>query len=266
MTLGNARTLLFVPGDRPDRFDKAASAGADVVILDLEDAVAAAQKDEARRQVVSYLRAGGVASVRINSFDTAWHAADLDAIARASAGGVVVPKAEDPAVVAGIADRCGMPVLAIIETARGVLAAPRIAAAPGVTRLALGALDLAADIGTGDAGVLAQIRTQVVLASRAAGLAGPVDSVTTDVRDAAAAAADARAAKRVGMAGKLCVHPRQVGPVALEFGPTDDEVRWARAVLAAVGENSGVVVVSGEMVDEPVLKRARRIVSDAEGL
>lgn len=260
-TPANARTFLFVPGDRPERFDKAVGSGADVVVLDLEDAVRADHKERARKQVVAWLGAGGRACVRVNAVGTPWHDADLAALAeQPTLTGVLLPMADDGAVAAAVHSRLEVPVVAIIETAAGVLSAAQIAAADGVIRLAFGALDLAADLGTEDTATFARVRTQLVLASRAAALEGPVDSVTTDLTDGAVAAADARTARAVGMRGKLCVHPKQVRGVAAAFAPDPAELEWARRVLAA-GEEGGVAVVDGTMIDEPVLLRARALLT-----
>lgn len=265
--LSDARTMLFVPGDRPERFDKAVAAGADVVIIDLEDAVTAERKSEARDHVIRWLHDGGRAAVRINSAGSRWYADDVAALAAVgpTSGlvGVVLPMAERADAATALHEATRAPVLALVETARGVLAAASIASAVGVVRLAFGALDLAADIGTDDVTVLATTRAQLVLAARAAGLDGPVDSVTQDVSTGERAGADARVARAVGMTGKLCVHPRQVQPVAAAFRPTADEIDWARRVLRA-GEGKGVSVVDGQMVDEPVLLRARRILRSSE--
>jgi citrate lyase subunit beta/citryl-CoA lyase len=261
--LATARALLFVPGDRPDRFDKAAAAGADVVIVDLEDAVRAEHKAQARDAVCDWLAdnpAGNRACVRVNAAGTPWHDDDLAAL-RGMTAGIVLPMAASAFDATAVHLASEAPVLAIVETARGVLEAAAIAAAEGVVRLAFGALDLAADLGTDDPDTFARVRTQLVLASRAAGLAGPVDSVTTDVTDGEAAGRDAVAGKAVGMRGKLCVHPRQVGTVAAAFAPDQAELAWARRVLEA-GAGGGVAVLDGAIVDEPVLARARRILED----
>jgi citrate lyase subunit beta/citryl-CoA lyase len=257
--LASSRTLLFVPADRPDRFDKAARAGADVVILDLEDAVPVERKAEARAAAVAWLAEHG-GCARINALGTPWHEEDVAAL-RGLTMGIVLPMAAGAADATAVHRTTGAPVLALVETARGVLAAPGLAQADGVVRLALGALDLAADLRTDDADTLARLRTDLVIASRAAGLAGPVDSVTTDVANGETAGRDARAARAVGMGGKLCVHPRQVGPVAAAFTPDDDEVAWARRIMEA-GAAGGVVVLDGAMVDAPVLARARLILEE----
>ena len=262
--LATARTLLFVPGDRPERFDKAVAAGSDVVVVDLEDAVRGGHKERAREAVCAWLAgqpAGHRACVRVNAAGTPWHDDDLAAL-RGLAAGVVLPMAASAFDATAVHRSTQAPVLALVETARGVLEAAAIAAAEGVVRLGFGALDLAAELGTDDPETFARVRTQLVLASRAAGLEGPVDSVTTDITDADVAGRDALAGRRVGMGGKLCVHPRQVVPVAAAFAPDVAEVVWARRVLDA-GEGGGVAVLDGAMLDEPVLARARRILEQA---
>jgi citrate lyase subunit beta / citryl-CoA lyase len=260
-SLATARTLLFVPGDRPDRFAKAAAAGADLVILDLEDAVRVEHKERARDAVRNWL-ANNRACVRVNAAGTAWHDEDLAALLRRATAGIVLPMAQSADDATAVQRATKAPVLAIVETARGVLAAAAIAAAEGVVRLAFGALDLAADLGTDDPDTFDRLRTQLVLASRAAGLKGPVDSVTSDVTDGDAAGEDALVGKAIGMRGKLCVHPRQVGSVAAAFAPDEVELACARRVPEAAA-GGGVMVVDGAMVDEPVLARARRILEEA---
>lgn len=259
--LSTARTLLFVPGDRPERFDTAVASGADLVILDLEDAVRPSHKSQAREEVGRWLGANR-ACVRINAVDTPWHTDDLAAV-RGLTAGIVLPMAASALDAATVHRMADAPVMTIIETARGVLQAAAITEAVGVVRLAFGALDLAADIGTDDSETFARVRTQLVLASRAAGLEGPVDSVTTDLADGGEAAGrDALVGKAAGMRGKFCVHPRQVDPVAAAFAPDQTELEWARRVLEA-GANGGVAVVNGVMVDEPVLARARNFLEEA---
>ncbi|MEU9360998.1 CoA ester lyase [Streptomyces sp. NPDC048301] len=255
-----ARTFLFVPGDRPDRFDKAAASGADLVIVDLEDAVAAEDKESARRSVAAWRSLGARTVVRVNAPGTSWFEADL-AMAVGAGCPVMVPKAEDPAVLAGIAP--GSPLIPLVETALGVERAYEVCSAPGVVRAAFGNVDLAAQLGVAhdDSLVLSHARSRLVLASSAAGIAPPVDGVTTAVRDTEAPAADTAHARRLGFTGKLCVHPAQIAAVASGFAPTDDELRWARTVL---GAGDSVTTVDGQMVDRPVLERARRILAGTD--
>ncbi|MET8520633.1 CoA ester lyase [Nocardioides sp. NPDC004968] len=263
---GAARTWLFVPGDRPERFAKAAAAGPDVVVVDLEDAVAPAHKDAARAHVTDWLpRAGVTVAVRINAAGTTWHDADVAALAAlAGPSLVVLPKADSPATVADVLAALpdGSAVVALVETALGVARAIDLARSPGVVRLAFGSYDLAAELGVDPdhAPALAPARGNLVLASAVGGLAGPIDGVTGDVRDHERLTADVTAAAALGFAGKLCIHPGQVAPAAAALAPSPDEVAWAERVLADATED-GVALVDGRMVDAPVVARARRIVS-----
>ncbi|MBC7268263.1 CoA ester lyase [Nocardioides sp. NPDC000445] len=264
--LATAVTLLFVPGNQPDRFPKAASAGADVVVCDLEDAVPADAKDDARSAVVDWLADGRCAAVRVSAPGTASHLADLAALAAVGAdlGGVLVPMAKTPESLATVVEALpGIPVMALVETARGIRAAADLAAVEGVVRLGIGHLDLAADLGADpDGPLIAHCRHELVLAARAAGSAPPVDGVTASVRDEELVAAEASAARRSGFGGKLCIHPAQIHPVAAAFAPSAQETDWARRALRAAG--GGVSVVDGAMVDAPVLARARSILTRAE--
>lgn len=265
----SAATWLFVPGSRPDRFAKAAASGADEVICDLEDAVAPGEKEQARADVVAWLRGGGSAWVRLNAVGTRWHDDDVAALAEcAGLRGLVVPKAESPSALAALAAEVPGPdrLVALVESAIGVLRAADLAACPGVGRLAFGSIDFALDVdATEDDDSLLLARSTLVLASRAGGRAAPLDGVTTALDDPEALAADARRARRLGFGGKLCVSPRQVPVVAAQFRPSDLEVDWARRVVAAADGGTGVVATAGEMVDRPVLERAQRILAAASG-
>ncbi|WP_410592690.1 HpcH/HpaI aldolase/citrate lyase family protein [Amycolatopsis sp. lyj-23] len=257
-----AATWLFVPGNGPRRFAKAAAAGADAVVIDLEDAVRPEDKDTARAETLRWLSEGGQAWVRINAAGTPWFDADVDAVAGASGLlGVLVPKAEDPAALAALSARLGTAVVALVETAAGLHRVHDVAAAPGVTRLAFGALDLAADLGADDtAEAMLFARSTIVLASRVAGLPAPIDGVTTVIDDADAVTAAARYARSLGFRGKLCIHPAQIEPTARGLAPGADEIAWARAVLRAAEGSAGAVTgPDGRMIDKPVLDRAHAI-------
>ena len=273
-------TWLFVPGSRPDRFAKAVSSGADEVILDLEDAVSPADKASAREAVAAWLDvpargadsgAGpgrGSAWVRINPPGSAWYDADVAALfGSPGLRGVVVPKAEDPDALTRLRVRLGRaaPLLALVETAQGVHRAAAIAAAHGVCRLAFGAIDLALDLGAVESREsLLLARSQIVLASRVAGLPAPIDGVTADVGELDAVVADTAYAKGLGFGGKLCIHPAQVPVVARVLTPSAEEVAWAREVLAAAeAAGAGVARARGAMVDLPVYERARRVLVQA---
>jgi citrate lyase subunit beta / citryl-CoA lyase len=259
-----ARTLLFVPGNRPDRFAKAVATGADLVVLDLEDAVPTDLKQQSLGHVSDYLRGGARVAVRVNAVGTPWHAEDVEAVA-GLAPVVMLPKAT-PGPALDSLTAAGTDIIALIETAAGVLDAREIASHPGVRRLAFGALDLAAELGVDplDHDALHVVRCSLVLASAANGLPGPVDGVWATVDDDAGLQAETARAKRLGFTGKLCIHPRQVPTVHQGFAASAQEMAWATRVLAAVEERSdGVTVVDGVMVDRPVLARARRIRAQA---
>jgi citrate lyase subunit beta/citryl-CoA lyase len=264
-----ARSYLFVPGDRPERFAKALATVADAVVLDLEDAVAASAKPAARSAVAALLASGADADrivVRINDEATPWFEDDLALLREAGVRAVMLPKAERPATIARLRERCpGIAVLALIETARGVLAADALAAAEGVQRLVFGTIDYALDMDL--QGPLAAAigldfaAARIALASRAAGLLAPVAGVTVAIDDEARLRADMERARAHGFGAKLCIHPKQVAPVHALLAPSADELAWARRVLAAAeATGAGVVQVDGRMVDKPVIERARRLV------
>ncbi len=241
----SARSLLFVPGHRPERFAKAEASGADGIILDLEDAVAAANKDAARAHVAAWLVAGKSGTVRINAVETPWFANDLAAIAGAGGATVMLPKASVAgvtAVMATLGDQAR--VVALLETAAGIFDAASICRSPNVFRAAFGSVDLGTEVGVDpdDREALLCARSTVVLASAAAGIAPPLDGVTTDVTAAEPARVDAAYAARLGFGGKLCIHPLQVtpstprsnriptpslGPVRYSARPEREPPRWA---------------------------------------
>lgn len=280
----DAVTALFVPGDRPERFAKAVAAGPDLVIIDLEDAVAPRAKSAALEAILAALspersssEAGTAAvraMVRINPVGSATSATEVDALRQLSTQpghgliGVMVPKAEDPDAIAELvstltsAGRTELAVIPLVESARGVLRAVELAAGPGVTRLAFGALDFMLDV-TADPGspTVAYAGAQLVIASRVAGIAAPLDSPSTEVRGHDLVLESARAGRAMGFGGKLCIHPTQLAVVRAAFAPTAAELEWARAVTGAV---DGAVQIDGRMVDRPLVERARRILTSAE--
>lgn len=252
---------LFVPADRPRLFLKAAAAGADAVILDLEDAVGEAGKAQARANVTSLPDLGVPVIVRCNSTASTHFALDMASLRDARFDALMLPKYEsrDAAETAFRLLGREIPIVALVETAAGLLNAIAAHSLVGVAQAAFGSLDFAADIRCRhEFAELHCARSLLVLASRAAGLPAPLDGVTLDVADPNAAAGDARAARRLGFGGKLCVHPVQVGSVREAFRATPEEIEWARRVVAAAATD-GVSKVDGTMVDAPVLARARQI-------
>ncbi|WP_309991883.1 HpcH/HpaI aldolase/citrate lyase family protein [Arthrobacter pascens] len=265
-----AVTALFVPGDRPERFAKAAGSGAGVVIIDLEDAVAAADKPMALASTVDALARGGIrALVRVNPSDSATYEAEVSALLALTEWqhhgllGIVLPKAERPAALAGL--RANLPqdlaLVPLVESALGLVNVLSLAQVPGVTRLAFGAIDFSLDVNADSADrFLDHARSGLVLASRAAGIAAPLDTPSTEIRDEDAVAASARLARNFGFGGKLCIHPAQVAAVNAAFLPSEAEIEWAHSVVGAEG---GAAQVAGQMVDRPVTERAKRILAQA---
>jgi citrate lyase subunit beta / citryl-CoA lyase len=262
------RTYLFVPGSRPDRFEKARQSGAHAVILDLEDAVEDKQKDLARENVASWLSRERPVYVRINGTETPWFERDLKVVCMPGVLGIVLPKVEHPEqvvqVAACLAGETFM--LPIIETALGVWNVRALAQAPRVERLAFGTIDFQLDTGiTGEQEELLYARSRLVLASHIAGLLPPVDGVTMALDDLARLREDVVRARRLGFGGKLCIHPRQVDTINRGFAPTDKEQNWARRVLeAAEATGAGALQVDGELVDRPVIERARSILAQVD--
>jgi citrate lyase subunit beta/citryl-CoA lyase len=259
------RSYLFVPGDRPERFSKACTSGADAVIVDLEDAVAPEKKNAARAALAAWLHPDHPVIVRINAADTAWFSEDCALAGRPGVAAIMLPKAERPDTLEALRAAGARAVLPLIETAVGYDEARALAGAAGVERLAFGSIDFQLDLGvTGEDEELRAFRSGLVLASRLAGIAAPVDGVSTAIDDPAQLAADAARARRLGFGGKLCIHPKQVQVVNAAFSPTEADVQWATRVLAAAASaNGAAVAVDGKMVDRPVLLRARMVLDNA---
>jgi citrate lyase subunit beta/citryl-CoA lyase len=257
------RSLLFVPGNRPDRFAKALAAGADAVIVDLEDAVPPSDKVSAREHLRTWLSPEHPVIVRVNAFATEWFDADIGICRLAGVAGVMLPKAEHARQLDAIRGPEGAPIplLPLVETALGLWHAEALARAPHVERLVFGAIDLGLDLWVDADEGLSAFRSQIVLVSRVAGIQPPIDAPTTRFTDPERVRSDAARARRIGFGGKLCIHPAQIAPVHEAFAPTPDEVAWARRVLEADAAASGAATaVDGEMVDRPVVARARAIV------
>jgi citrate lyase subunit beta/citryl-CoA lyase len=265
-----ARSFLFLPADRLERLPKALASGAHALILDLEDAVAPEHKPAARAALARLwpTLAPSVRArllLRTNAAASPWHAEDLALLPQLQGLGAVMPaKVEAPAdllrLFGGFSARRWLP---LVESAEGLAALDAIARVPGVLRLAFGHLDFQSDLGMAceaDEAELAPVRFALVLASRRAGLAPPVDGVTTALRDPERLNSDARRARRFGFGAKLCIHPEQIGPVNAALGPSPEEQAWALRVLdAATRQGHGAFRFEGAMVDAPVLARARHL-------
>ena len=255
---------VFVPGDRPGRFAKAAGAGADGIIIDLEDSVAPDAKALARAQLAENLSGiAGPVHVRVNSVDTPWHEKDLAICRSLPIAGVVLAKAETAHDCTAVAERSRKPVIALIESARGLEAAREIARA--CKRMAFGSVDFVADLGMSHTReALLNARSTLVLAARLAGQLAPLDGVTTAIDDDALVEDDCRYASALGLGGKLLIHPRQIPPARRGFAPSPSEVDWANRVLAAA-RTGAVSVVDGQFIDRPVVARAHLVLARADG-
>jgi citrate lyase subunit beta/citryl-CoA lyase len=258
------RSYLFVPGNRPDRYDKACSAGAGEVFVDLEDAVAPGEKPTARDALAGWLSVERPVMVRVNAAGSAWFDDDLRVCAHDAVAAIVLPKAESADEMARVAALCGArPVYPLVETARGMWNVLAVAEAPNVKALLFGSLDYQSDLGTGDDELL-YARSRLVLASRVAGIDSPVDGITQAIDDLELLRRDCQRARQLGFAAKLCIHPRQVDVVNQCFAPSAEDVEWARRVVDAFARSNGnAALLDGKMIDTPVLVRAEAMLAEA---
>ena len=271
LPLGFCSTFLFVPATRPERFTKALDSGAAAVILDLEDAVAEEDKESARNAIRAAWPSFSNEQkkrliIRSNSPGSKFYSADLILAQELGVNCLLIPKSESTDEINGAA--LVLPntaLIPMIETAIGLDHLQEIANSNQVIRLALGNLDLQADLGmTCDAQEteLQTARFQIVLASRLAEIAPPIDGVTPSTDDVARIQDDAQRAKRMGFGGKLCIHPKQVAIVQAAFMPSAQELDWAQRVLAADNASKGgAVMLDGRMVDRPVVLLAQRTIA-----
>jgi citrate lyase subunit beta/citryl-CoA lyase len=283
--LGPIRTALFVPGNRPDRVDKAIATAADRVIIDLEDAVAVSQKEKTRTlvrdKIITHKDRGVL--VRVNGLETDFITGDLEAVVVNELGGLVLPKTENSHQVGKIhrllvdlEKKQGLQagstaVILLTESALGVQNIFQISsAATELNReflIALGAADYALDMGieiTKDGAELMYPRSRIAVACRAAGIAPPLDTpFMIDLKDIEALKDDAARAKQLGFQGKLCIHPNQIEPCHAVFTPSREEISFARRVVDAFkaeeAGGSAAIQVDGKFVDYPVVERSRRI-------
>ena len=260
------RSYLFVPANRPERFDKACAAGAGAVIIDLEDAVVPAEKVAARAALRDWLSASKSVLIRINSADTEWFRDDLALCSLPGVAGIVLPKAERAEHLRIVADAGALKILPLIESAQGFAQLAEIAQQPRVQRLIFGSIDFQLDLGIeGEDDALLFFRSQLVLQSRLANILSPVDGVSVGIDDFDQLGIDTQRARRLGFGAKLCIHPKQVEIVNSAFRSDAASVAWASKVVAAAEKAGGAAVaVDGKMVDLPVLLKARAILEEGE--
>ena len=267
-------TPLFVPATHPDRFGKAAKCGADAVIIDLEDAVAVADKARARTNITaSSIDLPVPVFIRVNAEGSDFFADDIAHLASFYTSitgiGIVLPKLERPSSLATIAKRLGdaCPVIGFIETAQGIVNLSDLCGCANLVQFGFGAIDYALDVGCHETRqALLHARCQIVTTSRAFGKHPPLDAVTANFSDGAMVAEDAKYAASLGFGGKLLIHPKQVAPAKTAFLPTADEIAWAGRVLKLVAKNTGnnaggAMQLDGTMIDRPVIEKAKRILA-----
>lgn len=252
---------LFVPADRPERFDKADRSGADAVIVDLEDAVAPAAKDGARSNLRQVLDLHNPAYVRVNAADSSWHSEDIAALKALGLRRLCLPKAESPATLDAIVQSLGddVEIIALIETARGLEAAAALAGHSHVATLAFGPADFALDLGVAASEALkAHAMMRLAIASRAADKALPLDGPSFEVTNTARLTLECRQALDHGAGGKLCIHPAQTAHVIAAFRPSAEQLRWAQRVVDAA-QDGAARLVDGRMIDAPIIAQARAL-------
>jgi citrate lyase subunit beta / citryl-CoA lyase len=270
-SLSHARTLLFVPANRPERFEKAARSGADAIILDLEDSVPTADKAAARENVAAswtqLLRQGVPVVVRINAQGSAAGSDDLAALAKLPGlAAVMVPKVESTEMLEQVRSALkGIAMLPLVETAAGFDAVKSLAGASGVLRLVVGDIDFLADMGMScdeQEAELIPLRFAVAMATRLHGLAPAIDGVTVQTGDERRLRDDTLRARRFGFGAKLCIHPQQIAVVHDALAPSPAELDWARRVVETDLASEGAAVqLDGRMVDLPVVLQAKRLLA-----
>ncbi len=281
------RSLLFVPGAEPRKLEKAREAGADTLLLDLEDSVAPQQKAEARANVAAMLRAGGFeeteAAVRVNAPGTPYFDADVEAVIAAGGRAILLPKAESMEQIAAVAEKvetvegslrtpgAASKLLLLIETPAGIAHAANIGrVSPRIEALCFGHADFSLSMGLTDTdasrGILYHARCSVVIAAKACGVA-PIDCVHLAVKDEAAFRADAELGLSLGYEGKLCIHPRQVAIANEVYTPAKEQIEYALRVVdaweRAEREGRGVFTLDDKMIDAPLVAVQRQVIDRA---
>jgi citrate lyase beta subunit len=264
--LDRARSALFVPGSRPERFIKARTSGADVTILDLEDSVLESEKSQALKNIVASFESSPEASlgavvVRVNSprmQEEVSAILESSAVADENFLGFVIPKVESWDSIPALPDHLFS--IAIIESIAGIRNADEIARHPKIAKLAFGGMDFAAEVETNSPTVHDYARVRLLLASVSAGIGKPWDSPSAHIKDLGAVKIESEHAHDLGFGGKMSIHPSQIEVIHSVFRVKQEEIDWAREVLAS---KAGAAQVSGQMVDRPVLLQAQRILKRA---
>lgn len=264
----SARSYLFVPANRVERFEKALNTEADAIIIDLEDAVPVDLKISARQTLKDWLSANPQYEImiRTNSRNTEWFKDDIELAKLPNVRAIVLPKTESPKDIEAILTIQNIETFALIETPLGFANIRQIAKTNSVRALMFGSIDFQLDMNMqGGYSELLSFRNEFVLASKLANIEPPIDGVTVDFKDEALIELETLQAKNLGFTGKLCIHPNQVNIVNRVFSPTANEIDWANRVLEVVEEAQGQAVsLDGKMIDLPVILRAEKILKQAD--
>ncbi|PVZ78583.1 CoA ester lyase [Serratia sp. S1B] len=263
-----ARSFLFVPANRVERFDKALTAGSDAVIIDLEDAVPTHLKLEARQQLADWLTTYPETEVmiRVNSKQTEWFSDDITLAKYPNVTAIVLPKTESIADLQAIFEIQDIDIYPLIETPLGFSQVREIAKARHVKALMFGSIDFQLEMEmNGGYQELVYFRNEIVLASKLANIDAPIDGVTVDIHNHEVLMLETTQAKNLGFAGKLCIHPLQINTVNQVFMPNQNEIDWAQRVLDMVAKANGQAVsLDGKMIDLPIIRRAQKILQQLD--
>lgn len=253
---------LFVPGNRPERFAKAAASDADAIIIDLEDSVATDDKASARSNITDHGIREKPVFIRINSRNSEFWFTDIAAVSGASISGIMISKCEGPEDVSALRLALGydLSIIALVENAVGFSNLRALCKTPNLLCVAFGSLDFALDVGCIPSWeALLFARSQLVLECRVGNLPPPIDGVTPALNDQELLRTNIERARALGFGGSLAIHPAQTRQILSAFAPSSGQIEWANRVIAAAKANTGAAKLDGAMIDKPVIERAKRI-------
>ena len=260
----SARSYLFVPANRVERFENALNTDADAVIIDLEDAVPVELKQSSRDALAAWLQnhPEHQVMIRVNSSQTEWFLADIELAKFPNVSAIVLPKTESSAEIEAVLQIREVGIFPLIETPLGLANVRQIACAKQVIALMFGTIDFQLEMNmNGGYLELLSFRNEIVLASQLAKIQAPVDGVTVDFKDEDLIQLETQQAKNLGFSGKLCIHPNQVNHVNQTFNPSSQEITWANQIMQAVEDAKGQAIsLNGKMIDLPVILQAQKII------
>lgn len=262
------RSFLFVPANRTERYSKALNSGSDAVIIDLEDAIPTEHKLNSRALLKQWLLDHPTEKVmiRVNAEQSEWFNDDIQLAQIPNVIAIVLPKAEQQQAFTAIQSIRNIDIYPIIETPYGMAHVEKIAQFPAVKALMFGSIDFQLEMDmSGDFLELMYFRNRIVLASKLAGIASPIDGVTADFANTELNQTETLQAKKLGYQGKLCIHPSQVSVVNQAFIPSAEEIQWAQQVMNAVHLAQGQTIsLNGKMIDKPIISKAEKILKNTD--